>query len=212
MVQHESPQLAIYDECYANAQSMRNSLKRLGYTIQEISRNEEELLHFINRKPSVLLFHSDISIENTCNLLTKLKSKNSKLKILAHTVRREKDYREKLKANGASMVVDGSYDLNMLVEQLGKLDESFSVKPQTILDAGIIFNLSSTDPFYKIAADPKKLAITKLLSEGKSTKVIAQELDETENDIEVLRKKMLHDTNSKNVAAYVSMAKDKKIV
>jgi len=51
--------------------------------------------------------------------------------------------------------------------------------------------LNANDPFFKIASDPIKLKLTRLLVAGKPTKLIAQILNSPETDIEKNRKKIL---------------------
>ena len=208
----EKPQLAIYDESYLCALSLRNSLKRFGFTIQEVSSNESELLRFLKLKPTVLLFHLDSSLEKAFSIIGKIKREYPNVKILAQTVRTESNLVDELKKNGAHMILSGQYGFKALVEKIIQLDPSFKMDADGIVDTGTMPDHRWEDPFMKIAANPKKLLLTRLLAAGNPTKVIAQVLDSPETDIEVLRKKLLHDTGCQNVAEYIGKAKDYKII
>jgi len=80
------------------------------------------------------------------------------------------------------------------------IDLEFKIKP------------NSEDPFYHIAQDSKKMSITRLLASGNMTKEIAQVLNLSEDDIEAIRKKILHDTHCRTMVEYIAKAKDKKII
>lgn len=93
-----------------------------------------------------------------------------------------------------------------------KLDPIFDVNPDELLDAGNFIKLPASDPFLHIARDPKKLLLTRLIASGKSTKTIAQVLNNSESEIEMFRKKMIHDTLCQNMVEYIAKAKDKHII
>ncbi|MEO8086611.1 MAG: hypothetical protein ABI763_07315 [Bacteroidota bacterium] len=212
MLLHESPQLAIYDECYVCAQALHNSFKRLGFILHEVSQNEDELIRFIHLKPAALLFHLDSSKENAYSLLSRLKQRDRKLKILVQTILLEKEHAEILLKSGADSIITGRYNFKNLIEKLTALHSSFEIYAEGIIDLGLKTILNDDDPFFKIASDPKKLRLTRLLMGGHSTKVIAQMIDVPETDIEMLRKKILHDTKCQNVAEYIGKAKDRSII
>lgn len=212
MSHHESPHLAIYDECYACAQAFHNSFKKLGFPLYDVSRNDADLLRLIVLRPTVVLIHLDAVKENAVALLEKIKTKNKKTKVLAHTIRARTYYSTRLSKCGADIVVSGEYDFQTLVDKLVSLEPSFEIHGDGFGAIETPLMLSVNDPFLKIASDPLKLKLTRLLAKGEPTKVIAQILNLPETDIENLRKKILHDTNSKNVAEYIGRAKGKKIV
>jgi len=208
----ETHQLAIYDESYVCALSLHNSLKRLGFTLHEVSANEQELLRFLLLKPVVLLFHLDSSQAKAYELLDKIRKQHQQLKILVQTVITDKSHFDALKKHGADLVVSGHCDFRKLIEKLVEMEDSFKAYASGIIGIDAIVNQHFEDPFLKIATDHKKLILTRLIASGKSTKIIAQVMDSPESDIEALRKKLLHDTHCQNVAEYISKAKDNGII
>jgi len=212
MLHHEPPQLAIYDESYACAQAFHFSFKKIGFTVHELSCNENELLRFLLLKPTVLLFRIDSSMEKAYNILAQIRGQNSKLKILVHTARKGKEYSGNLIKSGANSIVTGEYDFKTLIEKLVKLEGAFAIYAEGLIDIEVSLKSNSIDPFYQIAHDPKKLLITRLLAGGHFTKDIANALDSTETEIEAFRKKILHETHCHTMAEYIGKAKDMKII
>src|SRR5690242_4373673 len=131
----ETPQLAIYDESYVCALSLHNSLKRLGFTLHEVSSSEQELLRFLLLKPAVLLFHLDSSPAKAYDLLKRIRQHHVQLKILAQTVIHDKSHIDALKKHGANVVVGSHCDFKMLIEKLAEMDDAFKVHAYGITSA-----------------------------------------------------------------------------
>lgn len=206
------PQLAVYNESYLSSLALRNSLKRYGFTVHPVSQNEEELLRFLLMKPAVLIFQADNLEGDSISLIKKIKERKHGIKVLACTIRKEKEYTVRLIQSGADAVMNAEDDFKILIDKLLLLNPAFKLIVDDETGYSYPLQLNPDDPFIKIACDRKKILLTQLLASGNSSKTIAEVMNMPEGDVEALRKKLFHDTHCQNAAEYVAKGKDKKII